>query len=129
MAIGHIWAIANPELRGHLHRGSEARAAAFYAAYKAVAAAFGKVAERVRRAREARQTYHALAGLSDRTLKDIGISRSEILDVALGVHELPSDSHPTLAELRGVRSDVAAEVIPLAADPAPRQDNELRPAA
>jgi uncharacterized protein YjiS (DUF1127 family) len=109
MTIGRIWLFANPELSDHLRRADEARAAAYYAAFRAVArvvaAPFQFLAERLRRVRQARETYHALAGLSDHSLRDIGLSRSEIRDIALGIAELPRGTDVTLADLRGVRSE------------------------
>jgi len=105
MSIAHLWLFANPELSDHLRRANEARAAAFYAAFKAVAEVVATpvryLAERLRRARRARQAYHALDGLSDRTLRDIGLSRSEIRSIAYGIADLPDGTDVTLAELRG----------------------------
>lgn len=113
MSIGHIWLIANPELSDHLRRANEARAAAFYAAFKAVSEAVATpirhLAERLRRARRTRETYHALAGLSDRTLRDIGLSRSEIHSISSGVAELPDGTDATLAELRGIRREAPTD--------------------
>jgi uncharacterized protein YjiS (DUF1127 family) len=123
MSIGQIWLNANPDLSDHLRRANEARAAAYYAAFKAVAEAVAKpirhLAERLRRARRARQTYHALAGLSDHNLRDIGLSRSEVHSIAHGIAELPDGTDATLAELRGIRREVpAGDDVPSARRPA-----------
>ncbi len=40
-AIDHIWINANPEYRERLRRASEARAAAYYAAWRAVTRGLG----------------------------------------------------------------------------------------
>lgn len=112
MSIGQIWLNANPELSDHLRRANEARAAAYYAAFKAVAEAVAMpvryLAERLRRAHRARQTYYALAGLSDHNLRDIGLSRSEVHSIAHGIADLPDGTDATLAELRGIHREVPA---------------------
>ncbi len=117
MVIGQIWLNANPELRDHLRKVNEERAAAFYAAWRAVTAPVRGLIEAVRRVRRERETYGALSRLSDRHLQDIGISRSEIGSVAQAVAAEPPEAGLTIAELRQTRSFIPAgrdvQVVPL----------------
>ncbi len=82
MVTGQTSINANLALRDHLRKAKEERSAAFYAAWRAVTALFRGFIGAVRRFRRERETYHALRSLSDHTLKDIGISRSEIGSIA-----------------------------------------------
>jgi uncharacterized protein YjiS (DUF1127 family) len=82
MVIRQVWINANPELRDHLRTANEARSATFYAAWRAVTAPVRGFIKAVRRFRRERETYGRLSSLSDHMLKDIGISRSEIGNIA-----------------------------------------------
>ena len=103
MVIGQIWINANPELRDHLRKANEERSAAFYATWRAVTAPFRGLVEAVRRARGERETYRELNRLNDHQLRDIGISRSEIGDIAQAVAVERPEVGLTLAELRQTR--------------------------
>ncbi len=117
MVIGQAWFNANPELRVHLRNTNEARAAAFYAAWRTVSAPLRSLAEVSRRVRRERQTYDALSGLGDRALNDIGLSRSEIRSVSQEIAAEHLEAGMTIADLRRVRSGVStgneAPVAPL----------------
>ncbi|MHA1529857.1 MAG: DUF1127 domain-containing protein [Alphaproteobacteria bacterium] len=117
MVIGQIWLNANPELRDHLRTVNEARSAAFYATWRAATAPVRGLIEKVRRARRERETYGSLSRLNDRTLQDIGLSRSEIGSVAQAVAATAPEAGLTLAELRQTQSHVPvgrdARVVPL----------------
>ena len=104
MVIGQIWLNANPELRDHLRSVNEERSAAFYAAWRAVTAPVRGLIEAVRRFRREGATYGVLSRLNDRQLQDIGISRSEIGEVAQAVAATAPEAGLTLAELRQARS-------------------------
>ncbi len=82
MVIRQVWINANPELRDHLRTANEARSATFYAAWRAVTAPVRGFIKAVRRFRRERETFGALSSLNDHMLKDIGISRSEIGNIA-----------------------------------------------
>jgi len=104
MVTDYIWQNANPELRGHLRTANEARAAAYYAAWRALTAplralvqALGQALSQARREGE---NFRALNRLGDRQLQDIGISRSEIGIVAKAIAEKPLEAGMTIAELR-----------------------------
>jgi uncharacterized protein YjiS (DUF1127 family) len=107
MVIGQVWINANPELRTHLRKTSEARAAAFYSAWRTVTAPLRSLAELLRRARLQRQTYGALSRLGDHALSDIGLSRSEIGSVSKAIAAEPLEAGMTIADLRRVRSGVS----------------------
>ncbi|GEM_PF-6350628 len=117
MVIGQVWINANPELRDHLRKANEERSAAFYATWRAVTASFRGLVEALRRARGERETYSALNRLNDHQLKDIGISRSEIGDIAQLVAVERPEAGLTLAELRRNRqtapAGLDAHVVPL----------------
>ncbi len=116
MVIGQVWINANPELRDHLRTANEARSATFYAAWRAVTAPVRGLIEALRRANREGKTHRALIRLSDRQLKDIGISRSEIGGVAQAVAAEPLEAGLTLAELRQTRRIIVgrdAQVVPL----------------
>jgi uncharacterized protein YjiS (DUF1127 family) len=117
MVIDQVWFNANPEMRVHLRKANEARAAALYSAWRAVTAPLRGLAEALRRARRQHQTYGALIRLSDRTLNDIGISRSEIGSIAQAIAAEPLEAGLTIADLRRVRSSAFtgrdAPVVPL----------------
>ncbi len=85
MVIRQVWINANPELRDHLHKVNEARLATFYAPWRAVTAPVRGFIKAVRRFRRERETYGRLSNLSDHMLKDIGISRSEIGNIAQSI--------------------------------------------
>ena len=106
MLIGQVWLNANPELRTHLRKTSEARAAAFYAAWRRVSAPLRGLAEFLRRVHRERQTYDALSRLGDRALSDIGLSRSEVRSVSQAIAAEPLEAGMTIADLRRARSGV-----------------------
>ncbi len=108
MVIGQIWINANPELRGLLRKANEERSAAYYATWRTVTAPVRGLVEALRRAYREGKTHRALSRLSDRQLRDIGISRSEIGRVAQAVAAEPPEAGLTLAELRQRRSIVPA---------------------
>ncbi len=113
MVIGQVWINTYLEdrqirIRDHLHKVNEERSAAYYATWRAVTAPFRGLIEALRRARGERETYRNLSRLSDRQLQDIGISRSEIGDIAQAVAAEPPEAGLTLAELRQTRSIVPA---------------------
>ncbi len=82
MVIRQVWINANPELHDHLRNVNEEHSAAYYATWRAVTAPVRGFIEAVRRFRRERETYGRLSSLSDHMLKDIGISRSEIGNIA-----------------------------------------------
>ncbi len=73
--------------------------------------------EAVRRVRRERETYGRLSRLSDHMLQDIGISRSEIGNVAQAVAAEPPEAGLTIAELCQTRRIALAgrdaQVVPL----------------
>lgn len=80
---------------------SEAWTGWIYAAAKAVVSvariavtATTTVVETSRRARRRRATIRALSGLSDHTLKDIGLSRDSICSVAIELSASPRPTRP-----------------------------------
>ena len=85
--------------------------------WRAVTAPFRGLVEAVRRVRHEREIYSRLSRLSDHMLKDIGLSRSEIGDVAQAVAAEPPEAGLTIAELRQARSVAPAgrdaPVVPL----------------
>ena len=91
----------------YLDKANAARAAVFYAAWKAVGRAlvrsFRWLAEAHHRALLTRKTYRTLHALSDRQLNDIGLSRHEISSVADAVANNPPATRLTIAELRQAR--------------------------
>ncbi len=121
MPIGYIWFNtnfnANPELRDHLRKVNEERVAAYYATWRTVTAPVRELIEALRRVRGERETYRNLSRLSDRQLKDIGISRSEIGNVAQAVAAEPPEAGLTIAELRQIQRTATvgrdAHVVPL----------------
>ena len=107
MVAHYIAQNANPELRVHLRKANEARAATFYAVWRALTAPLRRLAEAVRRAERKRATAGALSRLSDHHLADIGISRSEISGVADAIARQPLAAGLTIAELRRTESFAA----------------------
>ena len=63
--------------------GSQSSASAFGAALASMRAAARRAFDSYRAYRDARATMHALQGLDDRTLHDLGYHRSEIESVAI----------------------------------------------
>lgn len=132
MSIHYIWLNANPELQEQLREASEARAAAFYAAWKATVRVLvdpvRALVERIHHARRARATYRELSALSDHHLRDIGLFRAEIAGIADAVAASSPDVGLTLAELRQVRSAPSASR-GSRREALPREDRRPRSAA
>lgn len=89
------------------------RSDAFFRALERPARAVGRhVIAPLRRWRRARATYHALAELDDRLLKDIGVSRSDIRAISQGAWDTGGDIRQpeTSVELvvENTRRDAAA---------------------
>ena len=82
MVMRQVWINANPELRDHLRNVNEERSTTFYAAWRTVTAPVRGFIKAVRRFRRERETFGALSSLNDHMLKDIGVSRSEIGNIA-----------------------------------------------
>ena len=91
----------------YLAKANAARAAVFYATWKAteriVVTSVRWLAEAQHRTRMAHTTYRTLHALTDRQLDDIGLSRDEISSVADAVAHNPPASGLTIAELRKAR--------------------------
>lgn len=103
-SLDHIWISANPEYREQLRRANEARAAAYYAAWRATVRALGNafegLAAAVARGRRKRRTYLALQALSDRELQDIGLVRGEIEGISAAAAAVPHGVYPRVSDLR-----------------------------
>jgi uncharacterized protein YjiS (DUF1127 family) len=103
-SLDHIWISAIPEYREQLRRANEARAATYYAAWRAIARALGNafegLAAAVARARRKRRTYLALQALSDRQLRDIGLVRGEIENISAAAAAAPHGVYPRVSDLR-----------------------------
>ena len=123
MAFHQIWITANPELRPYLAKSARARSAAHSAFWRAgaraLAAAFRRVADSIARARRRRRNEAELSALSDRALRDIGLSRADIASVS----RLAADdaAFRTVADLRRLeaRNDAKAaarDAVPPTAD-------------
>lgn len=86
MHTGYLYFIANPEHRPHLRRINEARAAAVYAAARAiseaVAGGVSTLLARLGRRRRIARTEAVLAALDDRLLRDVGLHRGTLRAVA-----------------------------------------------
>ena len=108
----HLWSLSNPEATGSLLAGLQARNAAIAQAGRlsalvlkyVVVTSARVVVDRTRsllraieRESECRRSVAALRGLDDRMLRDMGITRGEIVGVVEGrLHRRPA----SLAELR-----------------------------
>jgi uncharacterized protein YjiS (DUF1127 family) len=57
---------------------------ASYAKKSILSTVFSKIARSYHRKKVARQTYNELSRLTDRELRDLGIQRSDIYDIAYG---------------------------------------------
>lgn len=128
MDIGFIRPDRDPEIRQQWHRARQERAAVFSAALAAIGDAFvsgvrAALAARHRRRRR-QQTFAELNGLSDRALKDIGLYRSQIHNVAEAAAAAP-DVRLTLADLR--RAETSHVVPPEAGYSAPVPGHARRP--
>jgi uncharacterized protein YjiS (DUF1127 family) len=112
MSIHTILLNANPEFRQQLRQANEARAAAFHAAWRAalraVAAPLRRLEARLEAGRRARATYRELSALNDHQLRDIGLSRSELMFVARSIGAEAGDTDVTLADLPRIRSGQAS---------------------
>ncbi|MCA8906484.1 MAG: DUF1127 domain-containing protein [Rhodospirillaceae bacterium] len=128
MGIAHAWILSRPEYRPHVQAALDSRAAALSttaaASWHGLASlvswpvrAVGRVVGRVVRRRA---LLRQLGGLSDRMLKDIGVSRSEIDGLAQHYAVHPG----VRLELADLQRSRAAAPKMAAAVPA----RELRPA-
>lgn len=136
MAFQYIWLNANPEHRQLLRQANEARAAAYYAAWRAtvrvLGAPFRRLAAAIRTAHRVRRTRDALAALGDHQLADIGLHRGEIAGIARAVAAEPAGARVALSDLPRLRDvaerrDVRARhprPAPWSARPAPRRAAE-----
>ncbi len=106
MDIGHTRCNADPGLHDHLRKTNEAHSAAFYAPFntieRAIAATLRGFFEVLRRVHRRRKTYRELSRLSDRQLKDIGLSRSEIDGVAQALAGVSPEVGLTIADIRQI---------------------------
>lgn len=121
-SFDYIWVSANPRYREHLRRANEARAAAYYAAWRGVVdfvtGGIRRLAASVNRAHRRRQTLRELSELSDHQLNDIGLSRAELPFIADSV-AVAEQTSVTLAHLRHLRSaSVQSGQFPAARRPA-----------
>lgn len=88
------------DLRADAHRAS--RSTRIVEASLSIAAFARRLVDRWNRWRKARETFHALSELDARTLRDLGLDRSEILSA---VAEIAGDADPTRARsIRALRS-------------------------
>jgi len=82
MSLGYIRFAENPENREILRRINEARAAAFYGAWRGLidglADTAAAIAERIARLQRAGELRAELRRLDDRALRDIGLSRADV---------------------------------------------------
>ncbi len=106
MHIDNTRCNANPGLHDHLRKTNEAHSAAFFATFntieRAIAATLRGFFEVLRRVYRRRKTYRELSRLSDRQLKDIGISRSEIDGVAQTLAGESPEVGLTIADMRQI---------------------------
>lgn len=129
-SFDHIWVSANPEYREQLRRANEARAAAYYAAWRALVRTIGngfdRVAAALERRRRQRRTHRELSALSDRQLDDIGLRRAEIPFLARKAASARAEI--TLADLPPLRSAPRSGELPEARHqrPAPRAARPAR---
>ena len=109
MAFEFIWLSGNPEVESHLRKAREARAAAFYATYKALGRAASVPLRRlfkwVGHTRRVRKTRRELSALSPHLLQDIGIARGDIPAVAEALAARAPKSGLTLRQLRRAEID------------------------
>lgn len=130
-SFDHIWVSASPEYREQLRRANEARAAAYYAAWRALVRAVGngfdRFAAALERRRRQRRTYHELSALSDRQLDDIGLRRAEIPFLARKVAAESARAEVTLADLPRIRSAPSGGALPEAPRPGEARRHGPRP--
>lgn len=100
---------ADPQAQIHAERARQTRAQMLRSGGAAIAVAlrtlFARLIDAIRRARRRRQAIAALSDLSDQQLKDIGLRRSDIHNVADSLAKQPPDVGLRLA---GIQTDEEA---------------------
>ncbi|MEO1600240.1 MAG: DUF1127 domain-containing protein [Pseudomonadota bacterium] len=112
-----IWTISNPAYNAMLRRASEERAAAVYRALgpiRRVSAAIGETLAtgltRLHHWFERTQTLQILNGLSDHSLRDIGLTREDLATLETG--DLPSHAKAAISHV--ARPERKSDYKPLA---------------
>jgi uncharacterized protein YjiS (DUF1127 family) len=101
MIYHYIWNSSNPHYRDILRRANEDRSASFYSALgvlrggtMALRDAVSRLAARARRRARERVAVRELSALDDRALKDIGVVRGDIAQIAKLAAEKVSEPRP-----------------------------------
>ena len=120
MHTGYTWFVVNPDQRDHLREINEARAAAFWAAGRAVVRggagairALAGLPRLVAAWRRARRTRALLGGLSDRMLADIGVERGDIETIVEAVRRNPGQDPLVTLGHRTPGAETPTRALPL----------------